>query len=51
MGEKFQSIAILRKKSKGIQDIDIDFIETFMFALNDEADQYESFLNKKIGKR
>lgn len=35
---------------EGIQDIDIDFVETFMFALNDEADQYESFLNKKIGK-
>lgn len=35
---------------EGIQNIDIDFVETFMFALNDEADQYESFLNKKIGK-
>ena len=36
---------------EGIQNIDVDFIERFMFALNDEADQYESFLNGMIGKR
>lgn len=35
---------------EGISAIDIDFIETLMFALNDEFDQYESFLDIKMGK-